>query len=739
MNARDLDVDQAMQRPRLRGGRAGLGLLLLAGWLAPLAPAAEPAAIENVRVGLQNTYKLGAWTPVWIDLQGAFSGTLEIETPDEDGTPAYVRLPLTATTDDGPRTVAAYLRPGAANAEITARLLTERGRRASRDAHPEDRGSPAPNVLNPDQSMIVTLGNPQGLTELPTVAGVRAEAESLGRPNELVIVQPRVPQDLPGRWLGYDAASVVVLDINDSHALEALRARGEGLKEWVRRGGHLVVAGAGNGQAAADVLGELLPARPAGTTRLNDSGEIEAFARSTIHQLLPLGQAITVAKLEVIEGRPTELLAATTSTPLVVRGAYGFGRVTQIGIDVDQNPFSSWKDRPLFWVRALDLRVRGGLDAEGTTATGSGTYFQNASSDLAGVLFRTMDRPPGVTLVPFGWVAFFIFLYILLIGPGDYFFLKKVVRRMEFTWLTFPLIVMVVSAVAYVAAYSLKGRELKVIKVDAVDVDQPAGLVRGSSWMTVFSPQNRDYDVTVQPTGPTAPAPRETSRLVSVFGPPEPQIGGGGALGLTAGGYTYTPAGEAEALAGVRIPIWSTKSFTARWFGPAAAAMVESDLVPAGSDRLEGTVVNRCDATLRNAVLIFNNQVYDQVGDLPPGASARVGPTSRVRPLSGYLEDCARRAGGDTPAAPTAAPSFADLMRTLMFRQGMNPKTTTPPSLPLRGLDLTGQLALGRPMLVAELDAPAAELNLEGAPKNDARIEQTTVVRIILWNPPVPQ
>jgi hypothetical protein len=35
-------------------------------------------------------------------------------------------------------------------------------------------------------------------------------------------------------------------------------------------------------------------------------------------------------------------------------------------------------------------------------------------------------------------------------------------------------------------------------------------------------------------------------------------------------------------------------------------------------------------------------------------------------------------------------------------------------------------------MLVAELDGPAAQLKLEGAPKTPPKTEQTTVVRIIL-------
>ena len=89
-----------------------------------------------------------------------------------------------------------------------------------------------------------------------------------------------------------------------------------------------------------------------------------------------------------------------------------------------------------------------------------------AVSDLSSQLRVALEQFPGVKLIPFGWVAFFIFLYILLIGPGDYFFLKKVLKRMELTWITFPTIVITVSLVAYYAAYVLKGNDLLVNKVD---------------------------------------------------------------------------------------------------------------------------------------------------------------------------------------------------------------------------------------------------------------------------------
>ena len=42
-------------------------------------------------------------------------------------------------------------------------------------------------------------------------------------------------------------------------------------------------------------------------------------------------------------------------------------------------------------------------------------------------------------------------------------------------------------------------------------------------------------------------------------------------MGFGGGGYSYGPLGKAEELEDVRIGIWSTKGFVARWSGPAPA------------------------------------------------------------------------------------------------------------------------------------------------------------------------
>src|SRR6185437_9574641 len=130
---------------------------------------------------------------------------------------------------------------------------------------------------------------------------------------------------------------------------------------------------------------------------------------------------------------------------------------------------------------------------------------------------------------------------------------------------TFPLIVITVSLAAYFAAYLVKGKDLRVNKVDVVDVDQASGRARGSTFFNMFSPQNRDYDVTVTPLNPgsgpgSAPAPAAvagkgqpprppagTEVLVTWLGVPETGFGGMGnssRFGFSGGGYSYEPAGS---------------------------------------------------------------------------------------------------------------------------------------------------------------------------------------------------
>ncbi len=349
-------------------------------------------------------------------------------------------------------------------------------------------------------------------------------------------------------------------------------------------------------------------------------------------------------------------------------------------------------------------------------------------------------------LVPFGWVAFFVFLYILLIGPGDYLFLRKVVKRMELTWITFPAIVIAVSALAYAAAYYFKGTDLRINKVDVVDIDQTRGQLRGTTWLTLFSPQNRDYGLSLVPLSPDSEPPADpvapasarvgpnVETLVSWFGADGNNLAGGGMMADS--GYDYGPNGEAEQLTGVRVIIWGTKSFTGTWSAPLASPFLESDLAPSGPDRISGTITNNSRRPLKHAALLFGRFAYVLGdGNLAPGQTATIN-TLEAKPLPTYLQGIYPNAtiGNDSQVDPNdeqALASRASLIGQMLFRDSLTGRVGLNSNIGLRTLDLTNQLDLGRPMLMAEVDGPATLIKLQGA-GSTPRMRQTTLVRVIL-------
>ncbi len=76
--------------------------------------------------------------------------------------------------------------------------------------------------------------------------------------------------------------------------------------------------------------------------------------------------------------------------------------MTFVGLDVDQKPFAAWKDKPLFWVRVLDLHAAGAETAQDAAAAG-GAFHTTGFNDMSTALNQALDRPPGVRPSPSPW------------------------------------------------------------------------------------------------------------------------------------------------------------------------------------------------------------------------------------------------------------------------------------------------------------------------------------------------
>ena len=143
---------------------------------------------------------------------------------------------------------------------------------------------------------------------------------------------------------------------------------------------------------------------------------------------------------------------------------------------------------------------------------------------------------------------------------------------MQWTWITFPAIVVLFAVGAYVAAYWLKGDQLRVNQVDLVDIDAE-GTARGASWFSIFSPRGESFDLSLRPRLPDGQSPAETSASLAWLGKAGDEFNGMYSRGtqnsapLWSQGYSI--ASSLDAIRGVPIQVWASKSFVYRWLGHA--------------------------------------------------------------------------------------------------------------------------------------------------------------------------
>jgi hypothetical protein len=380
-------------------------------------------------------------------------------------------------------------------------------------------------------------------------------------------------------------------------------------------------------------LARFAPAQTVEIATLAQTADLEAFAE--VQEPLPLGRGVdaklTVARydrqqIRGVIGAPLH----TRSDPLVVTTPYGFGEVVFVAVDLDQPPFVQWKARGHFVSKLLGYPARG--NEAGPERSVAGQAATTGLTDLVSQLRGALDQFEGVTLVSFAMVAMLVVAYILLIGPGDY-FLVRWLKRMEWTWITFPLIVAAVSSGAYLLASHLKGSELRLNQVDLVDVclDRQTPLVRGTTWMNVFSPRADAYDLRYSPQLAKG-AGQDSQVLLSWLGLPGSALGGMDPRTdnrpLSDRPYDYSP--DLSRLENLPIHVWSTKSLTARWSLPDPGLLKVKDMTKGADEGLKGKITSNLDVPLTDCWLAYGRWVYP-LGTLEPGVEVDLAPRWKDR------------------------------------------------------------------------------------------------------------
>jgi hypothetical protein len=361
--------------------------------------------------------------------------------------------------------------------------------------------------------------------------------------------------------------------------------------------------------------------------------------------------------MEAKPGRNVHFPIKEGNVPLVAQANFGLGRITVVAFDLDQAPFVGWKGEGPFWERLLQ--------------ESGPTYFKPTSSDnedgeLLSEMQRGLETFEGIPTISFWWVALFILLYIAVVGPLDYYLLKKVFKRLELTWITFPVVVITVSALAYFTAYSLKGNDQKINKLDVVDIDMQTSTIQGNTWFSIFSPRIQNYTVGIEPAenwGIKKDAP--PTPLVSWMGTTRR-----GRQSLFRRSYDYEPA--ASGLQHVPIQVWSTKGFQATWQAPIDSARppVKADLLVRGREKISGSIESHLPVPLQDASLIYRNQVI-ALGTLTPDNKKNIATAALPMDLQNWLNSNTSQ----RPAYQYSNGEFVDpepaskFWRSLMFHE----------------------------------------------------------------------
>ncbi len=772
--------------------RPAVVLLLLAALLFFGLPGAASCArgqeaggaeIVGVRVGLAGCYKPGCWTPVEVTLRGASrltEGQVDLIVPDGDGIPTKVFTPIPSpapATETGETPVFLFARFGRVRSDLVVELRHGQDLVDRKLFKPGQTPGYRPALLS-DQELIVTVGRaPLGVDE-----AVRLLRQQPDR--KTVVVRLEDFSQLPTCWYGYESVDTVVLSTSDpavyagsqpaglkaaglASRIAALDQRIAALDEWVHNGGRMVLClGEQSGKVFdpdLEAVSGRLPAQRSeemAADRLQELalGRLASFAPGRLREMVPLRPTMVHA-WEVycgssvrVPGTKREILipllvdvrgkieAAEGRLPLVVRGARGFGQVVFLAADLDRPPLADWEDRKLVVGKLLGYPATPLDEADKGTAV-----MHYGFTDLAGQLRSALDQFPSVWLVPFFAVVALIVLYVLAIGPGDYFLLRKVVRRVQWTWITFPLIAVAFGVLAYVLAHRLKGDQIRVNQVDLVDMDVSSGRVRGTAWANVFSPRTEQYDFSFQPRllrGRPAP---QAAALTAWLGLSGDALGGmnPATAETTVWKEPCQFSGTLDALRDVPIPVWSTKSLTGRWTTETTVPL-EGELTDDDS-LLRGTITSRLSFPLADCLLAYGVHAYE-LDTLEPGETIQVGPRLRRRELKSLLTG--RQIIFDEEKEdyrPQATPYDQEsvdvgyILRAMMFYRDAGGRGYTGLANRYQGfVDFSHLLKTNRAVLVARPESNpddalphGAELLCNGRPLPESQVRHDTVYRFV--------
>jgi len=436
---------------------------------------------------------------------------------------------------------------------------------------------------------------------------------------------------------------------------------------------------------------------PAGTAPVTRSIRAGVSVENPFADSQPDG-AFELADLPVVTCtlRDGRTVAATGDMPLIVTANRGQGRVTALMFSPEREPFKSWRNLPTFWAKLAE--VPGILYV-------SSDYFQGYGQSSDGI-FGAMIDSRQVHKLPIGWLLLLLLVYLLVIGPLDQWWLKRIGKPM-LTWITFPCYVILFSLLIYFIGYKLRSGEAEFNELHVVDVlrNGERAELRGRTFAAIYSPSNQKY--------PVESRQKYATFRSEFFG----SSGGQGTEKATV--WQNGDSFKAE----VFVPVWTSQLYVSDWWQSSALPFNVKVEARGDDSQWQVTVQNQTDRPVKAAQLIIDDWIIP-LGEVAGGQTKSL---TVKRPDGIALRDFVQRHGqgfqgavqqrqyafGESKGGQISDLANASMAASFLKHMGGDPSHGNMGFVVPPGLDLTRVAEHGNAVLLAWVPdyAPVKPLN----------------------------
>ena len=385
------------------------------------------------------------------------------------------------------------------------------------------------------------------------------------------------------------------LYLNSKRAINFRAEQASAVSIWVRSGGHLILGV----DQPSDITGtpwlrELLNTQ----FGLIQNLEVGPLIRDWLSNAgYPLGAIDEEFNTKFLNATPVRLkdgktLMSFDGETLIANANRGLGQVTILGFNPEREPIRSWENRAWLWARLADI------DSEWFVSEKPPRDYGRMNVDG---LYGMMIDSRQVSKLPVIWLILLLITYLVIIGPVDRIWLKRINKQM-LTWLTFPIYVIFFSFLIYYIGYRLRAGQLEINELHIVDVlpgDQVA--LRGRSYASIYSPSNKDY---LMGGSLELGAFRNESSSFSNGAGNQPLL-----IGLS--------PGKLEAKA--RVPIWTSRLFSSEWVS-GSEVNIQASVTKQNNDTYQLEILNGLRKPIVGAAFVaLQRIVYDESINITPG------------------------------------------------------------------------------------------------------------------------